>query len=73
MQTLAEIVASEHIRDLQREAEVARLVRAARPSRRGPAAWRRLSGAAARQLSETLESLAIRLDPTVCRPSYGRE
>jgi histone H3/H4 len=73
MQSVPQIVVSDHIRELHREAESARLVRALGASSRGPSGWRRVSGAAARQLSESLESIALRLDPTVCRPSYGRE
>lgn len=76
MQTLGAHVVSDHIRDLHREAESARLASLARKagaSVRGPATWRRVSGGAARRLSEQLESVALRLDPSVCRPSYGRE
>jgi len=73
MQSVPQIVVSDHIRELHREAEAARLARALGSSRRGPAGWRRVGGAAARQLSDSLESIARRLDPTVCRPSYGRE
>jgi len=73
MQNVPQIVVSDHIRELQREAESARLVRALGASNRGPDGWRRVSGAAARQLSESLGSIALRLDPTVCRASYGPE
>jgi triphosphoribosyl-dephospho-CoA synthetase len=76
MQTLGAHVISDHIRELRRDADSARLARLARTaaaSRRGPATWRRVGGAAARQLSAGLESVALRLDPSVCRPSYGRE
>ena len=73
MQTLPELVVTDHIRDLQREAETARLAQAGAASRRTRAAWRRVCGPPPRRLSVTLESIALQLDPTIRRPSYGRE
>jgi hypothetical protein len=73
MQPLAAFLIKEHIDDLLREAEADRLAGAATRSRRVQVAWRRLTGAAARRLSAALEALALRLDPAVHRPSYGRE
>jgi hypothetical protein len=73
MQTLAELVVAERIRDLQRDAEADRRARAVVASRRSRAVWRRGAGAAARRVSHAFESLAVQLDPHLCQPSYGRE
>jgi hypothetical protein len=73
MQPLAEHVVAERIRDLLREAEAARRAQAVAVSGRSRAAWRRWSGGAARRLSQALEAVAAELDPSVARPSYGRE
>lgn len=72
MQTLAEFLIGEHIRDMQRKADAARLARSAASERTRPG-WRRQTGQAARRLSVSLDDLASQLDPGACRPSYGRE
>ena len=72
MQTLAAFLIAEHIKDIQREADAVRLARSDASERTRPA-WRRNAGTAARRLSSALDDLAHELDPTVCRPSYGRE
>jgi len=73
MQPLVGFLATEHVRDLHREAQADRLARIAQASRHRPAAWRRHGGAAARRLSAALAAVAISLDPAACHPSYGRE
>jgi hypothetical protein len=70
--SLAAFLIAEHIREIQREADHERLTRSL-ASERTRAAWRRQTGHAARRLSGALDGLASQLDPTVCRPSYGRE
>jgi hypothetical protein len=74
--SLATFLISEHIRDIQREADAQRLARAAAPvdaTERTRSAWRRQLGGGARRLSAALDELASELDPATCRPSYGRE
>jgi hypothetical protein len=72
MQTLASFLIGERIRDIQREADAARLARLV-SSERTRAPWRRQTGNAVRRLSVALDDLASDLDPSACRPSYGRE
>ena len=72
MEPLGALHIDEHIAELQREAAAARLASAAIAARRhraGP----RASGVAARLVSTTLMFLAMRVDPSLRRPSYGRE
>jgi hypothetical protein len=74
MQSLTPFLAVDHIREILREADTdrqARLLSSAGPRRRS--AWRRRIGVGARGLSAALADLAVRLDPALCRPSYGRE
>jgi hypothetical protein len=73
MHPLDVFLSSERIRELHREAEANRLARTARTARHARAAWRRHGGAAARWLSAAAADVAIALDPSLCRPFYGRE
>ena len=64
MNSLTALLAAEHLNDLLREANRARLATLAdrdEPAR--PAAWRRLGGRGARRLSSVLGTVAVRLDP----------
>jgi hypothetical protein len=72
MDTLASYLASEHIKDLHREADAVRLARSAERERTRPA-WRKRTGTAARRLSSALADVAAELDPVPRRASYGRE
>jgi hypothetical protein len=65
MNPLTAFLAAEHLQDLVREADRARLsneLRASAPAR--PPGWRRVAGAGARALSKGLGSVAAKLDPT---------
>lgn len=74
MQSVDGFLVSQRLAELHREAAGERLARASRTARRQQAAaWRRHAGAAARWLSRSADSVALTLDPTLCRPSYGRE
>jgi hypothetical protein len=74
MQLLDSFIVSDRIEQRRLEADAERLALAARRSRPHRAsAWRRGGGAAARWLSRTAGSVAVTLDPSLCRPSYGRE
>ena len=73
MQPFDGFFSTDRIRELHRDAAANRLARAARPTRPARAAWRRHGGAAARWLSDVAADVAVALDPTICRPSYGRE
>lgn len=64
---------AEHIRDILREADAARLARAVARANRGRSRWRRRVGAGMRGLSVRLADLARRLDPAIPARSYGRE
>jgi hypothetical protein len=72
MEPLGENLVKEHIAELQREAAASRLVKAASETGRGAAASRS-PRVAARWVSSGLMFVATRLDPTIRRPSYGRE
>jgi hypothetical protein len=74
MQPLGEYLVNDRLRERFREAETERLAAASRrtPSPQMPA-WRRGGAGAARWLSRTAGSVAVTLDPSLCRPSYGRE
>jgi hypothetical protein len=70
MHPLTALLAAEHLQDLAREAEKARLsneLRASAPTR--TPAWRRVAGSGARALSQVLGSVAASLDPS--QPSRG--
>jgi hypothetical protein len=78
MDSLASYLIGEHISDLRREADAARLARLAVTERtrasateRTRSAWRRQVGGGARRLSRALGNVAAQLDPP--RRSYGRE
>ena len=74
MKLLEELLVSDRIHELHRQAHAERLASAARLARpSGTAAWRRGGGAAARWLSGAAANVAVTLDPTLCQPSYGRE
>lgn len=66
---------SQRLDDLHREAQSERLAAVSRRARQlNPAGgWRHHAGAAARWVSRSADSVAFALDPTICRPSYGRE
>lgn len=69
MLPLTALLAAEHLQDLAREANRARLsneLRASAPTR--TPAWRRVAGGGARALSRALGSVATSLDPS--RPSH---
>jgi hypothetical protein len=65
MHPLTALLAAEHLHDLAREADRARLSNEVRASRttRTPA-WRRAAGSGARALSRALGSIAASLDPS---------
>jgi hypothetical protein len=65
MHPLTALLAAEHLQDLAREANRARLSNEVRASRttRTPA-WRRVAGGSARALSRALGSIAASLDPS---------
>jgi hypothetical protein len=68
MHPLTALLAAEHLQDLLREADKARLsneVRASASAR--TSAWRRVAGRGARALSLALGSVAAHLDPSVPR------
>jgi hypothetical protein len=68
MSPLTALLAAEHLQDLLREADTARLLseaRAAAPAR--TPTWRRIAGGAARALSDALGSVAANLDPNATR------
>jgi len=68
MSPLTAFLAAEHLHDLLREADNARLskeVRAAAPAR--TPTWRRIAGGTAQALSEALGSVATNLDPKAPR------
>jgi hypothetical protein len=74
MQPLEEFLVNDRLQERFREAAAERLATAAQHSRSSrTAAWRRGGGAAARWLSRTAGTVAVTLDPSLCRPSYGRE
>ena len=62
----------EHISDLRREAEAAQLASAAIAARNYESRLRAPSGAL-RWVSSGLLFVAMRLDPSLHRPTYGRE
>jgi hypothetical protein len=70
MHPLTALLAAEHLQDLAREADQARLSNELRASAttRTPA-WRRVAGSGARALSHVLGSVATSLDPS--QPSRG--
>jgi hypothetical protein len=74
MNRITSLIVAEHRHDLQREADVERLARAAVAAdvspRRGPV--RRLAGRSARVLGRRLAALAARLDPIDARQSMSR-
>ena len=72
MEPLAAQHIHEHLSDIQREAAAARLATAAAAARRHRAR-RRAPRVAIRWVSNGLMFLATRLDPSLGRPSYGRE
>jgi len=65
MHPLTALLAAEHLQDLAREANRARLSNELRASAtpRTPA-WRRMAGSGARALSQALGSVAASLDPS---------
>jgi len=70
MHPLTALLAAEHLQDLRREADKARLsneARASAPAR--TSTWRRVAGSGARILSQALGSVAASLDPS--QPSRG--
>jgi hypothetical protein len=74
MQSVDGFLVSQRLDDLHREAQEERLAVASRRARPlGAAPWRRHAGAAARWLSRSADTVALALDPSLCRPSYGRE
>jgi len=75
MQSVDGYLVSQRLVELHREAAAERLARASRGARHTvtTTAWRRHAGSAARWLSRSADSVALTLDPTLCRPSYGRE
>lgn len=72
MEPLATEHIYEHLSDIHREAAAARLASAVKAAgrRRSP---RRAPRVAIRWMSAGLMFMATRLDPTLRRPSYGRE
>jgi hypothetical protein len=74
MQHLDQFIVQDRLQELHREAAEERLaVRSRRAIQPRTSAWRRGGGAAARWISSTAANVAIALDPSLCRPSYGRE
>lgn len=73
MGPMTELLVSERIRDLEREAASHSHMTFDEPATASRPAWRRHGGAAARRLSLALAGLAAELDPTLRRASYGRE
>jgi hypothetical protein len=71
-QSLGSYLITEHIRELQDEADRQRLAREL-ASERTRATWRQQTGSVARRLSVVLDDLAAQLDPAPCRPSFGRD
>jgi len=67
MQPIAAFLIVEHIHDLLRDAERARLERAVARANRGRSRWRRRAARGMRRLSGALASLARRLDPALAR------
>jgi hypothetical protein len=64
MHALTALLAAEHLRDLQAEADASRRSRAwTTTGPQGPALWRRVLGRGARGLSLSFGWLASRLDP----------
>jgi len=72
METLAGYLIAQHIGDMRREADAARLARSA-SSERTRSPWRRQTGNAVRRVSAALASVAAELDPAPRRTSYGSE
>jgi hypothetical protein len=71
MEPLGEQFVIEHIADMQREAAAGRLANAVEAAQRGaPSRTRRT---AVRWVSNGLMFVATWLDPSIQRPSYGRE
>jgi hypothetical protein len=65
MYSVISILAAEHARDLDREARSSHLAAVARAGREPvPSLWRRSLGRGARGMSDALDSLAARLDPS---------
>ena len=73
MGPITELVVSERINDIEREAARDSALRFDDTTSPERPAWRRHGGAAARRLSLALADLATELDPAIRRPSYGRE
>lgn len=73
MQPIAAFLIAEHIRDLLRDAQVARLQKAVAATDPGRGRWRRRVARGMRRLSGALADLARRLDPGLQRKSYARE
>jgi hypothetical protein len=73
MQTTAAFLIAEHIKELLREADAARLSKAMASTRRTRSRWRRQVGGVMRRLSGALADLARRLDPAIPQASYSRE
>jgi hypothetical protein len=71
-QSLGHFLTTEHIRELQDDADRERLVREL-GSERTRATWRQQTGNVARRLSVVLDDLAGQLDPGPCRQSFGRD
>jgi len=72
MERLEEVLNREHIAELQREAAASRLASAASDAGRRRSAHRS-PRVAVRWVSNGLMFVATRLDPSLRRPSYGRE
>lgn len=73
MHPIAAFLIAEHIQELLREADAARLQKAMARASSEPNRWRRRVGAGMRRLSRALAKLARRLDPALPQASYGRE
>jgi len=73
MQTIAAYLIAEHIHDLIRDADAARLANAVARPKGGPNRLRRRIGQGLRRLSGVLADLARWFDPALRWPSYGRE
>lgn len=73
MGPMTELLVSERIRDLEREAASHGQLAFDEPETSSRPAWRRHGGAAARRLSLALADLATELDPSLRWRSYGRE
>ena len=73
MEPTAARLMTERIRDIERQAASHGARQFDAGLRAEHPAWRRRSGAAARAVSVAFADLAAELDPTLCRPSYGRE